>query len=274
MKTWLQKYRSRIVVLLLAACAPLLMAPTGGVPSRPVFQVWTLRQTFPQAIWIDSDGTANNRRFDQVANAGCISDRVVDDAASAAVTWMQACRTLNVVDTVNLTATAVQANGSAVLTVAGRAGVSATANATTVFASGGLSAVALAAEQFDTGNFHDLVTNNSRVILPATTGYASCSGTVSITSGNSVASSGHDVRLTLRKNGTDYVANQLNQLFIVSAGSSFNFSLTASNPMIPANGTDYVELVVSATNFSTNNTVNANNLTNSTATTRLTCAAV
>jgi hypothetical protein len=152
-------------------------------------------------------------------------------------------------------------------------GASATAGGSTSATNGSAVAVALSTEEFDTGNFHDTTTNNSRVILPAGTGYASCSGSISMFTGNTQTNTYMDIRLALRKNGTMYIAQAVDNWFAVSAGSSVFVWLTVANAMIPANGTDYVEMIVLQNGASGAGTITANS-NNSSGITRLTCTAV
>lgn len=166
----------------------------------------------------------------------------------------------------------------------GPSGASATSNAAFSFANSSESAgVPLAAEEFDTGNFHDNTTNNSRVLLPTTTGYASCSAVVSILSGTLSANAGgannYHYNLFLRKNGStsSHIAVASDYWVRPAGGSAtpgpFIF-LSTSAAMIPATAGDYVEMTVYTTGaFDSNSSVVAN--TGSTANmTRLTCTAV
>lgn len=165
----------------------------------------------------------------------------------------------------------ITANSAA---VAGAIGASATSGASTVVPTGlSLASVALSTEQFDTGSYHDLVTNNSRVILPSGSGYADCTGTISYSTGLSAALTNHRIFLWLRKNGTDYLAVASDLVYETSAGTTLTGALSVSNAMMPANGTDYVELVTAQDGFTTTGLVVANNLTSTAATTRLTCSA-
>lgn len=154
-------------------------------------------------------------------------------------------------------------------------GVSATAGTTTTLdAAGSIIPVPMSTEDFDTGNFHNTVTLNSRVTLPNSTGYAACAGSVTGFTGNSLASTNHDVKLWLRKNGTDYIAVSRDLIYSSTAGSVFSFALTVANSMISANGSDYVELVANQSGFSTTGSIVANATTSSGATTRLSCTSV
>jgi hypothetical protein len=57
-----KKYRSRVAVLAFAAMLPMLMAPTGGIPSRPVFQTVTTGNKGPlQAEFTDATLFAQKR---------------------------------------------------------------------------------------------------------------------------------------------------------------------------------------------------------------------
>lgn len=57
----------------------------------------------PQIDWNETDAAANNRRWRFEAQGEQFLGRVVDDANSAAVTWMAIDRTLNVIDTLSFT---------------------------------------------------------------------------------------------------------------------------------------------------------------------------
>lgn len=72
----------------------------------------------PQVDWNETDGAANNRRWRLEAQAEQFLARTVNDANSAAVTWLAVDRTLNVVDTIALTSTALTWNGNALLSTA------------------------------------------------------------------------------------------------------------------------------------------------------------
>lgn len=164
------------------------------------------------------------------------------------------------------------------------AGASATAGGSTALNPNSAAVpIALSTEEFDTGSFHDNSTNNSRVILPSATGYASCSAAVSIFGGTQSANPGsanaYTYTLYIRKNAgaNGYIAIASDSYIRPSGGSAVAGSpvyLVASAAMIPANGTDYVEMYVYATgSFDTNGSVVANS-GNSAAVTRLTCAAI
>lgn len=58
----------------------------------------------PQVDWNETDAAANNRRWRLEAQGEQFLGRVVDDANSAAVTWMAVDRTLNAVDSIAFTA--------------------------------------------------------------------------------------------------------------------------------------------------------------------------
>lgn len=73
----------------------------------------------PQIDWNETDGAANNRRWREEANGEQMLFRVVNDANSAAVTWMAIDRTLNVVDIIALTSTALTWNGNPISTAVG-----------------------------------------------------------------------------------------------------------------------------------------------------------
>jgi hypothetical protein len=72
----------------------------------------------PQTDWNETDGAANNRRWRIEVQTEQFHMRVVDDAATSATTWLSVDRTLNVVDSIDLTSTALTWNASAILSVA------------------------------------------------------------------------------------------------------------------------------------------------------------
>lgn len=73
----------------------------------------------PQVDWNEADGAANNRRWRFEAQGEQFLGRTVNDANSAAVTWLAVDRTLNVVDTIALTSTALTWNGNPISTAVG-----------------------------------------------------------------------------------------------------------------------------------------------------------
>lgn len=73
----------------------------------------------PQVDWNETDGAANNRRWRQEVQGEQFLFRTVNDLNSAAVTWMAVDRTLNVVDTIALTSTALTWNGNPLSTAVG-----------------------------------------------------------------------------------------------------------------------------------------------------------
>jgi hypothetical protein len=72
----------------------------------------------PQTDYNESDAAANNRRWRWEAQGEQFLGRTVNDANSAAVTWLAVDRTLNVVDTIALTSTALTWNGNPLLSTA------------------------------------------------------------------------------------------------------------------------------------------------------------
>lgn len=72
----------------------------------------------PQTDWNETDGAANNRRWRLEAQGEQFLGRTVNDANSAAVTWLAVDRTLNVVDLIAFTSTSLTWNGSPLLSVA------------------------------------------------------------------------------------------------------------------------------------------------------------
>lgn len=73
----------------------------------------------PQLDWNETDGAANNRRWREGVNGEQFTYQVVNDANSAAVTWMAVDRTLNVVDSIALTSTTLTWNGNPISTAVG-----------------------------------------------------------------------------------------------------------------------------------------------------------
>lgn len=72
----------------------------------------------PQTDYNETDAAANNRRWRWEAQGEQFLGRTVNDANSAAVTWIAVDRTLNVVDTIALTSTALTWNGNPLLSTA------------------------------------------------------------------------------------------------------------------------------------------------------------
>lgn len=72
----------------------------------------------PQVDWNETDAAANNRRWRWEAQGEQLLGRTVNDANSAVVTWIAVDRTLNVVDTIALTSTALTWNGNPLLSTA------------------------------------------------------------------------------------------------------------------------------------------------------------
>jgi hypothetical protein len=69
----------------------------------------------PQVDWNETDAAANNRRWRLETQAEQFLGRTVNDANSAAVTWLAVDRTLNAVDSIALTSTALTWNGNPLL---------------------------------------------------------------------------------------------------------------------------------------------------------------
>lgn len=141
----------------------------------------------------------------------------------------------------------------------------------------------LGAELFDTGNYHDNTTNNARVILPSGSGYASCSGQITFLMGNTSANPGgpqnYRFNAYLVKNNTtgsngEVLASQT--IYFIkptggSAGTGDFLQFSVSNAMIPANGTDYVTMVLYQTGtMDTGGSIPASSF-NTASSTRLTC---
>ena len=93
-------------------------AMTGAGLSSPDFLAdVTITGTDPQLAFIETDAAANNRRWDFVANGEQFRARAVDDANSTATAFLAVDRTLNVIDTITLTATNINLTG--IVTVTG-----------------------------------------------------------------------------------------------------------------------------------------------------------
>lgn len=72
----------------------------------------------PQSDFNETDAAANNRRWRWEVQGEQFLGRTVNDANSAAVTWLAVDRTLNVVDSIALTSTALTWNGNPLLSTA------------------------------------------------------------------------------------------------------------------------------------------------------------
>lgn len=93
------------------------------VPNVTVAATWTgahiftnvagvvISNTSPRYIFNETDGTANNRRWDFRVNADQLAGRLIDDADSTSQNWLLVDRTLNVVDTVAFAATQINLTG-------------------------------------------------------------------------------------------------------------------------------------------------------------------
>lgn len=166
------------------------------------------------------------------------------------------------------------------------AGVAAYPNASQSMTNNDATMINLGAELFDTGSYHDNTTNNFRVILPSATGYASCTGNITYGMGNTSANPGtptnYRINAYLVKNNTvgsngEVLASQ--SIYWIkpqggATGTGDFLQFNVSNPMIPANGTDYVTMVLYPTgSFDTTGTVSSSASMNSAVSTRLTCTA-
>lgn len=149
----LRAYKIALVSFVVAL--PLLMAPTGGIPSRPRFQaigvnqaagaagtingvapsdwarlsqanIFTQSSTTNPAVLASSaspliamnetDGAANNRRYYIAAIAEQFRMGLHDDTPAVATDFLTVDRAGTTVDSINLQATTVQANGSIIAT--------------------------------------------------------------------------------------------------------------------------------------------------------------
>lgn len=99
------------------AFLPLLMAPTGGIPSRPIFQQVTVKTAGATStdIFVTQLGAAANNRIVRLRNngAGNFQMGAFNDALSTGNNFLSATFSgaTPTIDTLNLTATAVQVNG-------------------------------------------------------------------------------------------------------------------------------------------------------------------
>lgn len=102
-----------------------LMGQTGGFPSRPRFQAVGIGQVAnatsgtlqmsgvnPILRMTESDGAANNRVWDFNLGTEVFEGRVIDDAISAAASWLTIQRTANTVDSIALAATNLTVAGA------------------------------------------------------------------------------------------------------------------------------------------------------------------
>ena len=172
----------------------------------------------PQVDWNETDGAANNRRWRIEVNGEQQLFRTVNDANSAAVTWMAIDRTLNVVDSIALTSTALTWNGNPLLSTA-----TAFANPS---ASVGLAAVNGAAT---TAMRSDAAPALSVAITPTWTGQHTFSNAVTLFSNNAPL-----IRMTDADGAADAktwqwdlsVANQLRLTTVTDAIGAGNTVLT------------------------------------------------
>lgn len=105
------KRTSAAALLALAAIVPLLMAPTGGFPSRPTFQkvvvqgandscatstaasgFQILSSSNPRVQWINSTAAANAHIYDTATNATSILYRAVSDTCAATANYLSVTR--------------------------------------------------------------------------------------------------------------------------------------------------------------------------------------
>lgn len=184
--------------------------------------------------------------------------------------------------TVNATS-ALQLNGTPL--AAGFQG--ATARRTTAFtglsSAGTLTAVPLDAEITDTGNYHDNVTLNTRVLLPTQTGFAQCSANFTGATATTVGATASETRTYICINGAGLcVGNQVvaseTPLYDDggTAGGTFlpTWRTSMVTPVLPVAGGDYAEFFVFFSGYSANtNRVNTDT-GNSNSQSRLSCWAV
>lgn len=107
----IKNLKTKIAALVLgAALVPMLMGPTGGVPSRPTFQMVTATTTASRPAtpcsnltsqvavcnssvagygWSNTGATTDLKNWDVYAdNAGTLHFRMINDAAGGALDWM------------------------------------------------------------------------------------------------------------------------------------------------------------------------------------------
>jgi hypothetical protein len=93
-----------------------------------IIPIWTATHTFsspsaavllssasPQLDWNEGDAAANNRRWRWGVQGEQLSGQLVNDANNATANWVAVDRTLNVVDSIALTSTALTWNGNPLL---------------------------------------------------------------------------------------------------------------------------------------------------------------
>lgn len=153
-------------------------------------------------------------------------------------------------------------------------GASVAATGSTACASGGACAIAYATENFDTGNYHDNSTNNSRIGIPTSTGKFQCNATVAIISGNNAAGT-NSMALLIRLNGNNsaYVATAKDLMSYAGTGSGDTFQLSVQTPVLLTSGNTYAEAMLLPTGFTTNSSAVADS-SNTASINRFSCVAV
>lgn len=257
--------RSRIVAALAACLLTVtagVLAQSSGFPSRPNFQQVTVRSNTATISQYELDAPANEKAYVTESSGGIWVLGTATDAApttrvSNAITVD---RTGTTVDTINLQATNVQVNGTPIATGLQGATVRKTVAQTGITNAGNLTAVSWDAEVFDTGNYHDNVTLNSRILLPTQTGRAQCTATFSMGVSTTTATTWHETRTYICRNGagtcigggSPVVAKEVVQAFLSVSAGTFPPSPATSltTPIMNVTGGDYVEAFVYFSGYS------------------------
>lgn len=118
-----------------------------------------LSSATPVSAWNETGAAADAKRWERIITGASLIERTRDDALSAGNTWLTVARTGTTVDSVNLAATTVRANGSKVIVASDAANPSATVgltatngSATTFMRSDGAPALSQSISPSWTGN--------------------------------------------------------------------------------------------------------------------------
>lgn len=237
----------KVALVSFVVALPLLMAPTGGIPSRPRFQSVGVNVAAPATGNLTASGTI-----------------------TAA--------------TVNATS-ALQIAGVPLVTGYSGATVRKTAAQTNLSSAGTIIPLSWDAEVTDTGNFHDNVTNNSRVTLPTQTGFAQCSlsftginPTTQATTQSSTAAwiglNGAGAGGTVRATAFALAWDACNTTSCGAGSFPPTYRVNVVTPIMAVSGGDYAEAYVTFNGYSANtNSVSADSA-NSSALAQFSCWAV